>query len=244
MAGGARRRLFIGDVQGCREEFERLLEKLRFDPVADELHVVGDFVNRGPDSLGVLKLARELEVGGVLGNHDLHCLRLAAGREPAKPRDTLDALLRSDERDALLDWLSARPFVREWEDLVCVHAGLHPAWRDFARELAGLDPLERDPASSFAVRVRYCTSAGELPESDDPPPPPPFRPWFDFWPGDRDDARTVVFGHWSRLGLVVREQLRGLDTGCVWGGRLTAWSPDEERFEQVEAARAYSPVSD
>jgi len=75
----ARRRIFVGDIQGCRVELERLLEELRFDPASDELHPVGDFVNRGPDSLGVLRVCRALGAGGVLGNHDVLLLRVARG---------------------------------------------------------------------------------------------------------------------------------------------------------------------
>lgn len=237
------RRIFVGDVQGCREELERLLELLRFDPATDELHPVGDFVNRGPDSAGVLRLARGLDAGGVLGNHDLHLLRTARGTRGPAARDTLDGVLGADDREELLAWLAARPFVRRWEDVVLVHAGLHPAWHDVEAPLAGLDPYERDPASDFATRVRYCTASGERPAADWPPPAPPFVPWFEHWQARSGETRTVVFGHWSRLGLVDLPRVRGLDTGCVWGKELTAWIPEEGRFAQVPAARAYAPTS-
>lgn len=237
------RRIFVGDVQGCREELERLLERLRFDPAADELHPVGDFVNRGPDSGGVLRLARSLDAGGVLGNHDLHLLRRSRGKRPPSPRDTLDELLGAEDRDELLAWLAARPFVRTWDDVVLVHAGLHPAWTDVEAPLAGLDPYEPHPASDFATRVRYCSADGERPSADWPPPGPPFAPWYEHWQARPGEARTVVFGHWSRQGLVERPRVRGLDTGCVWGAQLTAWIPEEERFVQVPAARTWSPTS-
>lgn len=240
MRAQRQRRLFVGDVQGCREELERLLEKLAFDPASDALHPVGDLVNRGPDSLGTLRLLRALEAEPVLGNHDLHCLRVAAGLRALGERDTLDELLASAEREDLLRWLAALPFVRDLGDLLLVHAGLHPLWKDPVRELAGLDPLRPSPASDFATRARYCDAKGERPPSDWPAPPAPYRPWFDFWPGARADRRTVVFGHWARMGLVVREKLRGLDTGCVWGGKLSAWIAEEDRIVQVDAARAYS----
>jgi bis(5'-nucleosyl)-tetraphosphatase (symmetrical) len=231
------RRIFIGDVQGCRAELETLLERVAYDPARDELQPVGDLVNRGPDSVGCLRLMRSLGAGGVLGNHDLHLLRAAAGARPRGKRDTLDDVLDAEDSRDLLAWLAERPFVRVFPDVVLVHAGLHPRWTDPAAALAGLDPLVPDPASDFATRVRYCTATGERPESDWPPPRRPFRPWFDWYdPGER----RVVFGHWAQLGLVKRKKFRGLDTGCVWGGRLTAWIADEDRLVHVAARRAYA----
>lgn len=238
-----RRRIFVGDVQGCREELERLLELVRFDPAADELHPVGDFVNRGPDSAGVLRLARAADAGGVLGNHDVHALRTAEGTRRLGRRDTLDELLAADDGPALLTWLGERPFVREWDDLVCVHAGLHPAWRRPARELAACDPLTFDERSDFATRVRYCAADGSRPPADWPPPGPPFAPWYRHWQARTDEPRTVVFGHWARQGLVNEPRVRGLDTGCVWGNALTAWIAEEDRLVSVPAARVYSPPS-
>jgi len=237
------RRIFVGDIQGCRDELERLLEAVRFDPAVDRLEPVGDLVNRGPDSLGTLRLARELGAGGVLGNHDLHLLRAAAGTRPLGPRDTLDEVLAADDRVELLTWLAERPFARAWGDVLLVHAGLDPRWKDPVLALAGLDPLAPHPDSDFATRVRYCAPDGARPESDWPPPSPPFAPWHEQWFATRDERRTLVFGHWARAGLVVGERLRGLDSGCVWGGRLTAWIAEEDRLVQVDATRTWSEPS-
>ena len=237
------RRIFIGDVQGCREELERLLEALRFDPAADELHPTGDLVNRGPDSLGVLRLARSVGAGGVLGNHDLHLLRTAAGTRELGPRDTIQDVLAAPDRSELLAWLGALPFARAWEDVLLVHAGLDPRWSDPLGELVGLDPVRVDPRSEFATRVRYCKRDGERPAKDWPEPARPFRPWYEHWLASRDERRTLVYGHWARAGLVVRQHLRGLDSGCVWGGKLTAWIAEEDRIVQVDAARSYSAPS-
>lgn len=241
------RRIFVGDIQGCRAELERLLAALRFDPAQDELHPCGDFVNRGPDSAGVLRLLSSLRaptggdaVLGVLGNHDVHALRVARGLRRTGKRDTLDELLAASDRDALLAWLARRPFVRSWSDVVLVHAGLNPCWKDPERVLARLDPLREDADLAFAVTVRHCTREGARPERDWPEPGPPYRPWYEFWPSDPSERRTVVFGHWGRAGLIVRPQVRGLDTGCVWGGQLTAWIADEDRLVQVDAERAYA----
>lgn len=237
------RRVFVGDVQGCREELERLLERVRFDPARDELHPVGDFVNRGPDSAGVLRLCRDLGpgvVGGVLGNHDVHLLRVAHGLRKTGKRDTLDDVLAAPDRDELCAWLAERPFVRAWKDAILVHAGIDPTWEDPVKELARLDPLRDGASLAFAISARYCAADGARPPCDWPPPELPYRPWYEFWPPRAAEHRTIVFGHWARGGLVVRPQVRGLDTGCVWGGKLTAWIAEEDRLVQVDATRAYA----
>ncbi|MCE9593452.1 MAG: metallophosphoesterase [Planctomycetes bacterium] len=234
------RRIFIGDIQGCRAELEELVELVAFDPAQDVLEPVGDLVNRGPDSLGTLRFLRDLGAGGVLGNHDLHLLRVANGLRKRREADTFDDVLAAPDREELLAWLAAKPFAKTWADVILVHGALHPAWRDPLIELAGLDPLTADAKSDFATRARYCASDGVRPERDDPPPPAPFAPWFEHWLAAKRDPRTIVFGHWAMLGLVVRPGLRGLDTGCVWGKQLTAWIAEEDRLVHVPARRRYA----
>lgn len=232
------RRIFVGDVQGCRAELERLLDGVRFDPAADRLEPVGDLVNRGPDSLGTLRLLRSVNAGGVLGNHDVHLLRVADGRRALRPRDTFDDVLEADDGDELLEWLAERPFFRDLGDVWLVHAGLDPRWDHPAAVLSECDPLDPSDACDFAIRVRHCTAKGQRPENDDPPPPHPYAPWYEHWRGR--GAPTIVFGHWAMRGLVREPGLRGLDTGCVWGGRLTAWIAEEDRLVHVPAERAYA----
>ena len=234
-----RRRIFIGDIQGCSWELSRLLERVDFDPSRDALEPVGDFVNRGPDSAGVLRLMRSVKAGGVLGNHDLHLLRVAAGTEAAERKDTFHDVLDAPDRDDLVGWLAERPFIRAWRDVILVHAGLHPRWRDPERVLGRLTPFSNSPKAEFVTHVRYCTADGERPRSDKQDPGPPFAPWFDHYRRKLSDERIVVFGHWAARGLVFEPRLRGLDTGCVWGGKLTAWIAEEERFVDVPAAKAY-----
>lgn len=235
-----RRRIFVGDIQGCRPELERLLERVSFDPATDELHPVGDFVNRGPDSAGVLRLCRDLDAGGVLGNHDVHLLRSAHGLRKMRAEDTLQDVLEASDRDELVAWLAKRPLVRVWDDVILVHAGIDPQWKDPALLLSNIDPLGDNPDLSFAISARYCDERGARPSVDWPPPVAQFRPWYEFYPRDPADERTVVFGHWARNGLVVRAKVRGLDTGCVWGGKLSAWIAEEDRIVQVDAERAYA----
>jgi len=227
------RRIFIGDIQGCRAELEALLTRIRVRP-SDRLYCVGDLVNRGPDSLGVLRLLRDLRVRVVLGNHDLHLLRVAHGHghEPK----ALRAVIKARDGDALLRWLATQPVMRLETDLVAVHAGIHPRWRNLETMAdavnASVAPYVRgatDDAIEFATQVRYCNANGDRPARDYPPPGRPYRPWDAWYRGDR----RVVFGHWARRGLVLGDRVRGLDTGCVYGGTLTAWIAEEDRFVHV-----------
>jgi bis(5'-nucleosyl)-tetraphosphatase (symmetrical) len=204
---GRVRRIFVGDIQGCRESLERLLAAVAFAPGRDRLLPAGDLVNKGPDSDGVLRRCIELGAEPVLGNHDFHWLEKKLG----------DAGLR--------DWLRRQPLVRIFDDVVMVHAAVHPHW-DEKRLAAPMSPADVD----FLINARYCDADGNRPVEDWPPPGPPFRPWDDFYRG----KKRVVFGHWARRGLVVRPQCIGLDTGCVYGGQLSAWIAEEDRIVQVD----------
>lgn len=239
-----RRRIFVGDLQGCREELEELLATVRFDPATDDLHPVGDLVNRGPDSLGCLRLCRELDARPVLGNHDVHLLRLAHDPGRRGNRGVLRELRAADDGDVLLAWLAARPFVLAWPDVIAVHAALHPRWEDPVAPLVERDPLVQESATEFAVRARYCDPHGHQAPVDWPPPPPPYQPWDTFWRARQGEPRTVVFGHWARRGLVREARTVGLDTGCVYGGALTAWIPEDDRLVSVPARRVWSPPGD
>jgi bis(5'-nucleosyl)-tetraphosphatase (symmetrical) len=123
----------IGDVQGCADEFEKLLERLHFDPQQDRLWIVGDLVNRGPRSLDVLRKVKALGAAAttVLGNHDLHLLAVAlTPSERLKPQDTLGEILTAPDRDELLDWLRRQPLLHHDAQLryTMIHAGLPPQW--------------------------------------------------------------------------------------------------------------------
>lgn len=124
------RRYAIGDIQGCLAPLQALLKRLGFDPARDRVVLVGDLVNRGPDSVGVLRFVRSLGPAAValLGNHDLHALAAArAGRLNRK--DTLGELFSAPDRAALLDGLRHCPLaVRESCGTLLVHAGVPPDW--------------------------------------------------------------------------------------------------------------------
>lgn len=249
----------IGDVQGCNEELGRLLNLLDPDPERDEIWFVGDLVNRGPDSLGVLRRVRALGEMAVtvLGNHDLHLLALAWGNEKRSRNETLTAVLNAPDADELVHWLRHRPLAHYRPELntLMVHAGVAPQWHplqvvrlareveqalrgpdcpEFLHALYGDKPDHWDaklaglPRLRFIVnaltRSRYCHPDGRLDLRQKGPPgsqPAPLLPWFDV-PERATESVRIVFGHWSSLGLMQRRRLLALDTGCIWGGRLTA----------------------
>jgi bis(5'-nucleosyl)-tetraphosphatase (symmetrical) len=253
----------IGDIQGCCDELRTLLTQIGFSADRDRVWLVGDLVNRGPQSLEVLRFVRALGDNAivVLGNHDLHLLAVACGCRPVRRSDTLDEILRAPDRDALLEWLATRPLAHFEAGDLLVHAGVVPQWTaeatlGLAREvefalrndprnlfermygdepdhwsadLAGADRLRF--AINVLTRVRVCTSEGRINLRLKGKPPAAgsaWLPWFDVESRHTRDVR-IVFGHWSALGLVLREDVVGLDSGCVWGGSLTAFDLDRNR---------------
>jgi bis(5'-nucleosyl)-tetraphosphatase (symmetrical) len=266
----------IGDIQGCHAEFCQLLDLIGFSPRSDRLWLVGDLVNRGPDSLAVL---REVKVLGecattVLGNHDLHLLTVAAGHTKAHRRDTIAPILAAPDRDELVHWLRRRPLVVAEGDLLLVHAGLLPQWtadvaarlsreveamlaseradallqalygdepRAWRDELAGFDRLR--VVVNACTRLRFCTADGvmEFDEKRGPTTAPEgFRPWFEH-PHRASSRTTIVSGHWSTLELKLAPNLLMLDSGCLWGGTLTAIRLPDRRVYQVPGRAPVTP---
>lgn len=236
-------RWFVGDVHGCARELEQLLETIRFDSRADELWSVGDLVNTGPDSLGTLRLWRDTGGRGVLGNHDAYALLSHSGARRRK-RDTLDALVQSGDGSALMTLLrnlpvlvhlpGAAPGVR---DVWLVHAGLHPDWTDLEQISNRLntpphdDEWLRSPDVAFATRVRCCSRSGKIARYPGRPAgcPAGTRPWDDYYRGDA----LIVHGHWAQRGYYRNARTMSLDSGCVYGGCLTAWCQEEDRIVQI-----------
>jgi bis(5'-nucleosyl)-tetraphosphatase (symmetrical) len=234
-------RWVVGDIHGCAEPFERLLTAIRFDPARDELWVAGDLVNKGPDSVAVMELWESVGGRSVLGNHDVYALLAAAGVRDRR-RDTLDGLFGDPRADRWLAAMRALPLLVRLPgdpgpDAWLVHAGLHPAWEDLAAIAAKLNAPPHDdawlqaPATAFATRARCSTADGAMSPFTGPPEGAPdgFEPWDHFYRG----AELVVHGHWAARGAYRSGRVIGLDSGCVYGGKLTAWCQDEDRLVQV-----------
>jgi bis(5'-nucleosyl)-tetraphosphatase (symmetrical) len=254
----------IGDLQGCADELDALLAQLPFDTARDRLWFVGDLVNRGPKSLAALRRVHALGERAlvVLGNHDFHLLRLAAGHARNRADDTLDEVLAAPDAPRLLEWLRHRPLMHAEGGYAMVHAGLLPQWsiekalelaheveaalrgprhREFLRELYGAEPrARRDDLAGWdrlrvivnaMARLRFCTPSGEMDvEAKGRDAPAGYRPWFELRPA-REAA--IICGHWSALGLKLTEKLAALDTGCVWGGSLSALRLEDRRLFQL-----------
>jgi bis(5'-nucleosyl)-tetraphosphatase (symmetrical) len=131
----------IGDLQGCFDPLQELLAEIGFSETRDRLWLVGDLVNRGPQSLEILRFVKSLgeRAVSVLGNHDLHLLMVAEGRTMQHPKDTLGAILDAPDCDELLTWLRGLPLMHADGEYAMVHAGLLPSWSigkalDLARE--------------------------------------------------------------------------------------------------------------
>ena len=274
----------IGDIQGCDSALGRLLDTIGFSASRDTVYLLGDLVNRGPDSAAVLR--RSMRHGDaircLLGNHDLHLLAAAAGARKPSRRDTLASVLDAPDREALLAWVRQQPLARAHthagQTLLMVHAGVLPAW-SAADTLAYADEVQavlRSPELpaflqamygntpdrwsdsltgtdrlrvivNALTRLRFCSADGvmdfESTESASAAPPG-LMPWFDV-PGRRTAGTVMAFGHWSTLGWLNRSDLLGLDTGCVWGGCLSAVrfgaTLAERELLQVQCDQAQKP---
>jgi bis(5'-nucleosyl)-tetraphosphatase (symmetrical) len=250
----------IGDVHGCYRTLRKLLKKLDFARSEDRLWFTGDLVNRGPRSLEVLEWAVEHDwrIESVLGNHDLHLLAVAYGVADERAKDTLRPILKSVRSVPLLDWLRRRPLAVSSGSFLLVHAGVLPDWTvdetlsiasrlegrlrgdEGARLLAALRRRDADEADEMrSLRalafVRTVRANGELCREFTGPPeeaPEGCTPWYAV-EGRRSRDAVVLFGHWAAAGFRRGPGWVSLDTGCAWGGKLTAIRLDDGEVVQV-----------
>ncbi|MCC5791247.1 MAG: symmetrical bis(5'-nucleosyl)-tetraphosphatase [Legionellaceae bacterium] len=260
----------IGDIQGCYEPLMRLLDTIEFSDTCDQLWLLGDVVNRGPDSLAVLRFLKNLAQPPLitLGNHDLHFLgRLFTADGWTGADDTLDALLAAGDAHDLGHWLRQQKIMHydAQEKIVMSHAGIAPCWdlpramayarelenalraddfRDFLQAMYGNEPaVWQDDLQgmdrlrvicNYYTRMRFCDAKGALLldyKGGLAEAPAGFYPWFSV-PSRQPIAADILFGHWAALqGHCPVPGIHALDTGCVWGGTLTALRlSDRQRF--------------
>jgi len=267
----------IGDVQGCYEELLELLDTINFDEKKDQLWFTGDIVNRGPGSLEVIRLIKQLNAVMVLGNHDLHLLAVASGEAKLRKKDTLDNVLNAPDASELLTWLKKRPLL--YRDRKTgynlLHAGLPPQWNislaaDCAVEVEQI--LQGETAAEFyahmygdepdmwsddlqgwdrlrfitncLTRLRYCSPKGRISMQEKGPPgrqAGSLLPWYQV-NGRQSAGETIIFGHWATIRLGTKQDFKSarvhaLDTGCVWGGKLSAMRLEDEKYFSVPSKR-------
>ena len=274
----------IGDVQGCDAALQNLLDTLNFSPSRDTLYVLGDLVNRGPDSAAVLRrlMGYGQSAQCLLGNHDLNLLAVAQGLRKPHRKDTLAGILQAPDRHDMLHWLRhqkmAMLLTRGGVPLLMVHAGVLPQWtadgtialareveavlqgghsaeflkamygnlpQQWADALTGMDRLR--VIVNALTRLRYCTAEGTM-EFDSKEgaggAPTGYMPWFDV-PGRQTAHVSVAFGHWSTMGWLGRTDVLSMDTGCVWGGSLSALRfnllDQQQELIQVQCAISQHP---
>lgn len=212
----AGRTLYIGDVHGCADELEKIVDAFGFVRGKDTLYQTGDIINKGPDMLRALKFIQQNGILTVRGNHEEHLIRMMTTPQC----DWTEKQCARFARLPLEDWEYILAEVKNW-----------PLWRDTPHALlvhAGLEPGKtrlEDMDPKVILSIRYWNDI----------------PWFDqvTW------NKPVVFGHWAKMGFVDRRpNFIGLDSGCVYGKKLTAWCPEEDKFYVVPAAREYTPVKD
>ncbi|MBL8315055.1 MAG: symmetrical bis(5'-nucleosyl)-tetraphosphatase [Rubrivivax sp.] len=268
----------IGDLQGCAQALEQMLAAIGFSPSRDRIVVLGDLVNRGPQSLQVLRRLAGLGSAAtcLLGNHDMHLLAVAHDARNLHRSDTLAELLAAPDRAACIEWLRQQRLAHLECGWLCVHAGVVPQWTTQQTlalatevqvllrgpELGGFldvmygnepdqwsDSLAGQERTRFIVnaltRLRFCTPEGVLDfktKEGTGAAPPGYLPWFEA-PGRQTADQPTAFAHWSMLGLVNRPNLLAIDTGCVWGGALTAVRVDGGRRDvvQVRCEQARKP---
>jgi hypothetical protein len=214
----------IGDVHGCYEEFETLLDRLDLQ-TGDRVIQVGDLVNRGPNSHHVIRIARQRGVEAILGNHELRFINAYKSRIT---KSLLGDDLRTLKQFSNADWkyLLSLP---AWIELpeyrtVCVHAGFLPgkAWYE-----QGVD---------IVTRVQMIDDRGQIRKRADFPMLP-F--WADLWATNHTTQPFVIYGHTPRKHLYPRDGSLGIDTGCVYGGALTAYILPQKTLLQVPAFNRY-----
>jgi bis(5'-nucleosyl)-tetraphosphatase (symmetrical) len=262
----------IGDVQGCYDELVRLLDHIDYDPTVDQIWLAGDLVNRGPNSLDVLRFAKNNpeNVRVVLGNHDMHLIAMSANNlKHQHHMDTLQQIFDAEDCDELMVWLRQQPLIHHDTQLgfSMLHAGLPPQWtleqaisyasevhsvirgdnwRAFFTDMYGNKPNQWDESltgmdrlryiTNCFTRLRYCHNDGRLalkfkghPEQR----PEGQTSWFDM-PNRQTAEDRIVFGHWSTLGTGQYGNVFSLDSGVVWGDKLTAMRIDQYPYEWFE----------
>ncbi len=190
----------IGDIHGCFKELEHLLKKAEYNPKTHRLILVGDLINKGPYSLKVLKWAFENQIESVIGNHELKFIHLIEQNLPLPPSFQKIKDEMGDQLENWIQYLKKWPTYIEEDDFMVVHAGLVP----------GEHPSQSDIENLVHIRHWDQISCQRVSQKIG-------KPWHEFY----KNKKLVIYGHWARQGFHQKENVIGLDSGCVYGNQLT-----------------------
>lgn len=228
----AKRTIFVGDVHGCIEEFNELIKKLNYNPHEDRLILLGDLIDRGPESAAVVKRAREMKLECIMGNHEHKFIKWY--RSQGTKVDVYD---RKDHYTKFLDedvsYIMNMASYIELDDVIAVHAGLKPGI-PLSNQKSDMMYLRYTDSDRKFISLRKISSLG-INETG-------ARFWTGFWFG----PKSVVYGH-NVHGYeepLIEERCPGvtcygLDTGACFGGRLTALIWETKEIVQVQAKKVY-----
>jgi len=210
-----KRTIIFGDIHGCFDEWEMLLKKVNATS-QDHLIAVGDLIFKGPSSKRVLEKAYGMpNLQCIIGNHELRLLKSWKERKLEqlhKPYQTDFLKEMKDSLDKFAKWLDTWPYFIDTPDYLVIHAGLRP----------NIPLKKQDPFDLTHLRKL---------EPED-------KPWYEFY----KEKKLIIHGHWAAQGLVVRDNVIGLDSGCVYGKQLSCVILPERQIVQVNAKRVYQPI--
>jgi len=264
----------IGDIQGCFDELKALLKACGYRKgdrlwFVGDLVNRGP---KSLEVLRFVRDLGERAVV-VLGNHDLHLVTQHEGFERKRKDDTFADVLEAKDAHGLIDWLRTRPMMHLAEGYAMLHAGLLPQWsieqalslgkeveaalrapdyREFLKNMYGSKPEEWSDSLqgwdrlrvivNAMTRMRFCTGKGKMEfHAKGDKPPAGYLPWYETRPAKE---APIVFGHWSQLGLRLDARATCLDSGCVWGGSLSALRLEDRALYQVRCAGYKTPGGD
>lgn len=265
---------FIGDVHGCYESLQTMLNQIHFNPHEDTLHFTGDLVSRGPNSLEVLRLIKNLKNSAytVLGNHDLYLLKINAKikNNGQLLKHPFHSILNAPDSDTLIHWLRQQPilYIDKQKKILMTHAGIHPDWnishaQKYAKEIETIlkskyldilfyAELKNTKKNNLIIKteklqkiqknidiftkMRYIDAHGKLNtqyKNDPEYAPKNIYPWFSVSPLAASEY-CIIFGHWATLKKIqVSPKIYGLDSGCCWGGSLTALRWEDKKIIKI-----------
>lgn len=251
-------RYAIGDIQGCYTQLMQLIDKIGFNPSKDVLYLVGDLVNRGRESLKVLKWVYDNQdnIVCVLGNHDIYLIGRYASVIKADEDETIGEILNTNDAAKLIDYLRRQPLIFHDNEYILAHAGIYPKadfntliylnnvisnhlqsndYPFFIHKIFGNKPNHWEDSLDLTQKMKFVVNSStrmrflkikdyalDYKNKGNPSnPPEDLIPWFKV-KFDKSITKKIIFGHWASLGLYNADNVISLDTGCVWGRKLTA----------------------